>query len=182
MSTEPVVDFAKKIEELSTLLAAARGEIAGMSSKNTRLERIESDIRAQRVTQWENGISGFLSEIAQNSPSLDGGFVESMKTAFVDPGFTKFHDFMAVAHAHNSNSVSKLNAALLETEELRARNGRLESGAGGGAAPISSTDAFATSNKRFRSDSIGDAVQGATLGSEGVHTSEQLLDSIFKSM
>jgi hypothetical protein len=179
MSTEPVVDFAKKIEELSTLLAEARGEIAGMSTKTSRLDRIETDIRAQRVEQWENGISGFLTEIAQNSTSLDGGFVESMKTAFVDPGFTKFHDFMAVAHAHNSNSVSKLNAALQETEALRARNGKLEGTTVNGVAPGSAVDAFADSRKRFRSD---EAPHVDGMPPTAANTSEQLLDSIFKSM
>jgi hypothetical protein len=174
MSSEPIVDFAKKIEELSTQLAEARGEIVNLSSKTTRLDQIESNIRAERVSQWENGISGFLSEIAQNSTSMDGNFVESMKTAFVDPGFTKFHDFMAVAHAHNSNSVSKLNAALLEADTLRARTG--------GLAPVASTDAFADSRKRFRSeDTVDDSTVEATPQGSG-HNAEQLLDSIFKSM
>jgi hypothetical protein len=191
-SAPPVVDFAKKIAELSTELAHARGEIEGLSEKEKRLTCLEDDIKTKRAAQWSGDIQGFFDELAKNSESMDPTFVDTMKAAFVNPNpqFTKFHDFIAVAHSQHKNSVSALNKSLEENTGLKERLNLIEGNIND--ATKSASDGFNAQKKRFRPEDAlaamgGEALKPSKGNSEttsatAATASEQLLDSIFSKM
>jgi hypothetical protein len=185
------VDFAKKIQQLTTELTTSRSDNARLeashrsdsarmeeshrelieSATTTReqLAEMQDGVRAQREVFWNGKIADFLNTLRENSDTLDDKFMGGIHDAFVNPNpkFTAFSDFIRVAHAAHTNSRSELQQQLEENRGLRERLATLDAvpaAVVAAVAPAVATveSAFTDSRKRFRSDA-GDS--GARLPS-----------------
>ena len=180
----PVVDFAKRLEEMHTELTQAREQNKLLKLSEERLHAMEASHRKERDGIWKSQISGFMSTMRENSKNSDNPEDEftvadenQIHEAWMNtrPEFRGFHNFIAVAHKDHANSRSQL--------ELMRKDRQLLSDT---VADLPA-EPFKDGKKRFRDEpaptesnkkNAGEKVSTA----EGQFGGDDLLEAIFKDV
>ena len=186
----PVLDFAKRLEEMHTELATEKANNRELAMYKARVDAMDAAQRIEREALWNGKITEFMTTLRENSAEFDNPNDKlteetecQLKDAFLNPRaeFRGFHNFIAVAHKNFANSRSELEKYRLNEKRMSEKLSSLP------GVPVEPAEMFSDSNKGFRSaptpaSAAVSSRQAPQYVGNGEFSGDQLIEAIFKQI